>query len=135
MSVRWICDTSEWPLVALDVPPGADPEQLVQSSIFDEVDALLEKGQRFATMHDVRRAGKIDALRRKRFADWVRSREAQMKKLLIAHAAVVSGELQRGAITALLWIRPPPTEMRVFTSTHDARSWLRERIAADRARR
>lgn len=135
LSVRWRCETSDWPLVVLDLPPDVDPRAVDQQSFFQQLDALLERGERFATMHDLRRAERLDAARRKRFADWMKLRDDRLRKLIIAHAPVVETSIQRGAITALLWFVTPPAETRIFTDPLEARVWLRERIAADGARR
>lgn len=131
MGVRWRCETKEWPLVVLDLPPDADPRAVEQESFYQQVDALLQRGQRFATLHDLRRAERLDAVRRKRFAEWMKAREAQLRRLIVAHAPVVETAVQRGAITALLWFVTPPTETRIFTDPLEARGWLRDRIAAE----
>ena len=131
MAVRWICNVREWPLVILELPPGSDAREVDQESFYEQVGELLAKGERFATMHDVRSAGRLDAVRRRRFAEWVRTNEPLLRRTLIAHAAVVSSGLQQGVITALLWVIRAPAPMRVFTDPDDARAWLRERVAAE----
>jgi hypothetical protein len=130
MAIRWICNVREWPIAILELPPGADARDVDQDSFYEHVEGLLAKGQRFATMHDVRWAGRLDPVRRKKFADWVRAKTPELRPKLIAHAAVVLSGFQQGVITALLWVFEAPAPMKVFTDPNDARKWLRERIAA-----
>ena len=100
----------------------------------EQVEDLLRRGERFATMHDVRFAGRLDPVRRKRFTDWVRANDAVLRKLMIAHAAVVQSGLQQGVMTAVLWLIDPPAPMKVFTDPNEARAWLKQRVEAERAR-
>jgi hypothetical protein len=132
VAIRWICNERDWPIVSFELPPGAQVGEIDQDSFFEQVEAVFARGGRFATMHDLRFAGPMEAVRRKRFADWVRAREPMLRRQLIAHAPVVGSSLQRGAITALLWVIKAPAPMQVFTSPDEARAWLRERVAASK---
>lgn len=120
----------DWPIAILELPPGAEAREVDQDSFYEHLDALLARDERFATLHDVRFAGPMDAVRRKRFGDWVRAHEPRLRTRLVAHAAVVRTSLQQGAITALLWVIKAPAPMRVFTDPNEARAWLRERVGA-----
>lgn len=135
MATPWICNSRDWPLVRLELPAGVDPRDVDQESFYREVDALLARGERFASLHDLRYAERLDAGRRKRFADWLKSRHDELRRTVIAHAPLVGSALQRGAITALMWIVEPPCETKVFTDRPDAEAWLRQRLEAERARR
>jgi hypothetical protein len=65
-------------------------------------------------------------------ATW-RRRIAEETKDLVSNplfAMVTTSILQRGAITAINWIRPPPYEISVFETFEAALRWVEERRGA-----
>ncbi len=123
-TARYICDTSEWPLVVISAPPGCDPERLDPDSFYQHTDRLLDHGEPFALLYDVRNSGRLSAERRRRFVDYVEKRRRAVDSSLIAYASLVSTDWQRGLLTAVLWFLTPPRPHRAFSLETDARRWL-----------
>jgi hypothetical protein len=132
MAIRWICNVRDWPIAIFELPPNTEAREIDQDSFYEQAEALLAKGERFASMHDVRFAGRMDAVRRRVFTEWVRRHETALGRQVIAHAVIVGSSLQQGVITALRWVMKIPMPMQVFTDPHEGRAWLKERVSASK---
>lgn len=128
MTFVYRVDESRWPLAIFESPGARHPGEIDQDSFYVELDRLLAKGERFATLHDLR-GTRPDAKRRRRFTDWASANEATLKARLAAHAVVVDSAFLRGIITAVLWMTAPPCPMRVFDDRGAAEQWLRGELA------
>ncbi len=127
-SHRYLCDMSEWPLVVISAPPGCNPDRLDPDSFYAHTDRLLDHGQPFALLYDVRNSGRLSAERRKRFVDYVERRRKEVDSNLIAYASLVATDWQRGLLTAVLWFLTPPRPHSAFSAETDARKWLMEML-------
>lgn len=132
---RWVADTTEWPIVVLSVPAGTDPKDIDQESFYEEASALIARGERFASVVDLRLRAPLDAARRRRFVDWARSNTPALRGLQIASATVVETTLQQGLLSAILWLVKPPSNAKSFKTVDDARVWLRQQLVHDRDKR
>lgn len=121
-------DEARWPLAVFESPGARPVSEIDTDSFYAELDRLLRRRERFATLHDLRDT-RPDATRRKRFADWIETHEAELRLRLAAHAVVVDSTLQRGMITAILWMTSPPCPMKVFDDREEAERWLLEMLA------
>lgn len=133
MKVRWTCDTSRWPLVELRVAPGTDPSNIDAESFYEAADAVMARNQRFAAVVDLRLRSPLDAVRRRRYADWLRAAAPTMRRLQIAGASIADTQLMAGVVTAVHWLMPPPYLARTFTDRQRALDWLAQQIAHDGA--
>lgn len=123
-------DERDWPLVYIASPGPRPPSDIDQDSFYAELERLLAKGQRFATLHDLRDT-RPDAKRRQRFSEWLKANHDRLARRLVAHAVLVDSTFQRGMITAILWMTTsPPCPMKVFDDRAEAEAWLRSMIDA-----
>lgn len=126
-------DERHWPLCIFESPGPRPPSDIDTDSFYTELERMLAKGQRFATLHDLR-GTRPDAKRRKRFSDWVKTNEHRLASRLVAHAVVVDSSFQRGMVTAILWMTThPPCPMKVFDDRAEAEAWLRGMVGAAEA--
>ncbi len=116
-------DESRWPLAIFDSPGPLAVSEIDTDSFYAELTRVLRKREVFATLHDLR-GSRPDASRRRRFAEWVRDNDAELRLRLAAHAVVVDTGFQRGMITAVLWMTPSPCPMKVFDDREEAEQWL-----------
>lgn len=121
-------DEGRWPIAIFESPGARLPGEIDSDSFYVELDRLLARGERFATLHDLR-GTRPDAARRRRFTDWVETNKSELSRWLAAHAVVVDSTLLRGIITAVLWMTAPPCPMRVFDDRAEAERWLASMIA------
>lgn len=124
----YLVDTSRWPLVTA-APTAAvrDPDAL--TATYAALDILLDRRQPFVSLLDLR-GGASDPNRRRRFADWLNRNRGRVHELVVAHAVVVGSTIERGFVTAALWLVSTPCPMRIFTSQSDAEDWLLAMYAA-----
>lgn len=129
MTFVYRVDESRWPLAIFESPGARHPAEIDQDSFYTELDRLLARGERFATLHDLT-GTRPDAKRRRRFTDWTTQNEAILRSRLAAHAVVVDSAFLRGIITAVLWMTTPPCPMRVFDDRLEAERWLLAELGA-----
>jgi hypothetical protein len=127
--VEYLCDTSEWPLVVISAPPGCDPDCIDAGSFYRHTDMLLANGEPFLLLHDIRHSGRLSAERRRRFANYVETKHEEVTRCLVAYAALVGTDWQRGLLTAVLWFLTPPRPQRAFSDPLAARAWLLGQLA------
>lgn len=125
---KYLCDMSTWPIVSIAAPPGCNPDLLDPDSFYAHTDRLLDHGEPFALIYDLRNSGRLSAERRRRFVEYVERRRADVDRSLVAYASLVGTDWQRGLLTAVLWFLTPPRPHRVFTVDADARSWLNQTL-------
>lgn len=123
MAFVYRIDERRWPLAIFESPGPLSPSEIDADSFYAELTRCLKKRERFATLHDIRNT-RPDASRRRRFAQWVKDNDAELRLRLAAHAVVVDSGFQRGMITAILWMTPSPCPMKVFGDREEAERWL-----------
>lgn len=116
----YVADYSEWPLVTINSPTSS----VRIESFFDIVDTAMSRGTQFGIVHDIRGMPGLDAVQRKQFADYIEQKEGQLRDLIVGHAVVVDSAVERGIVTAVLWIRPAPFAVKVFTNERKAKEWI-----------
>lgn len=81
------------------------------------------------------RGGTSSPKRRQRLRSWQEARKEQLERNVRAMAVVVGSQLERGFVTAALWLFTPAFPMRVFTEKRDAETWLLTRGVHDKPAR
>jgi hypothetical protein len=115
-------DDSRWPLlVARATQYLSDPAALDAS--YRKLESLLQREQRFLLVFDMRGASSSSS-RRRRFLEWGETHADALTRLLVASAIVAASSIERGFVTAALWVRTPAFPMRVFASSAEAEAWL-----------
>lgn len=62
---------------------------------------------------------------RSRAADWIKVENQLMLDACACQAVVVPGAVQRGVLTAILWMTTYPVPIKAFGSEDEAESWAR----------
>jgi hypothetical protein len=86
---------------------------------------MLSKRQHFGVVIDVRGAFS-NPTRRKRLSAWVEEHRHVLDHFVVGIATVVDTSLERGAVTAALWLIPTPVEVRVFSVRDEGERWIRD---------
>jgi hypothetical protein len=71
----------------------------------------------------------LTPMQRRRTADFLREVQPRAAAYFAGAAVVLSSPIQRGILTAVLWIFTPPYPMRAFADVREARGWLLDRLS------
>ena len=115
-------DDARWPLLVARATKLLSEPDAVDAS-YRKLESILKRDQRFLLVFDMRGAISSPG-RRRRFLAWGESHADVLTRLLVASAVVAASNVERGFVTAALWLRTPPFPMRVFTSASEAETWL-----------
>jgi hypothetical protein len=118
----------EWPLVRVTYVDTVDDARF--EAYVAEQAGLLDRKEPYVILFDARASGMPSAKQRQRMAEYMREREAELRRLCKRGVFVISSPLIRGALTAILWLQPLPFPHEVVSSMEDA-----ERILASERRR
>jgi hypothetical protein len=121
-------DDSRWPLVvctAVGEQTEADLESFLSHS-----EALLRRREPHGTIFDARRSIPLGPKLRKRVVQWLVRNDAMLRTYVVASGIVMSTPLQRGALRAILWMRPLPFPYCAESSLEAARLFVCSRLAA-----
>lgn len=121
---RYRFDETRWPLVVIPSPGSRDPESIDQDSFYEAFHRFREKGKRAYLIHDLRNVQRMDARRRRRFAEWAKLHSPTARELIIGYAVLIDSKIMAGVVTAVLWLLRPPCPMKVFSNPTDAEAWL-----------
>ncbi len=128
----WL-DRSQDPIWIQTFP--ARYEQAELDAAFDHLDAcvsdVVKRGVRSSLLVDISRTRVGNARIRQRVSKTFARTHRIARHVVVAQAFVVANRIQRGALTATLWLFAPAWPIQVFTSRDDALAWLRERHARD----
>lgn len=123
--MAYAVDDSAWPLVIARAV-AHEPQALAAG--YRKLEAILDRKQAFVLVFDMRGATSSSA-RRQKFQEWCERNTDALTRYLTGAAVVASSTVERGFITAGLWVRTPPFPMRVFANASDAEAWLRADFA------
>jgi hypothetical protein len=115
-------DDTRWPLVVARATKHLGDAAATDAS-YRKLEGILKREQRFLLVFDMRGASSTPS-RRRRFMDWSQRNADPLTRLLVAGAIVAASSIERGFVTAALWVRTPPWPMRVFAESSDAEAWL-----------
>lgn len=118
-------DDSRWPLVTARAI-AYDVQTL--EACYRKLEELLGRKQAFVVLFDMRGATSSSE-RRRRLQEFIERFSAELQSYLAAMALVASSPIERGFITAGLWVRRPLCPMHVFSTASDAEAWLRAEFA------
>jgi hypothetical protein len=121
-------DRGSWPIVSIAATPSVADDQALEAT-YAALTLMLSRRQHFGAVIDVRGAVS-NAKRRKRMSAWVEENRHVLDHFLVGVAPVVDTALERGVVTAALWLIPTPVRIQVFGDRGAAETWIRERIAS-----
>jgi hypothetical protein len=115
-------DETRWPLVVARATKYlSDP--VATDASYRKLESILMREQRFLLVFDMRGASSTPG-RRHMFREWCQRHAGALTRLLVAAAIVAASSMERGFVTASLWVRTPPWPMRVFAESSEAETWL-----------
>lgn len=84
------------------------------------------EGRQLVLLVDGRESNGMSAGQRKVTVDFAEQHDALIRRVCAGQALVLSSAIQRGVLTAILWIKPPATLMKTFGTLEDAERFLDE---------
>jgi hypothetical protein len=125
-------DDSEWPLVIVTMPKSAMSRDEFEAHLA-RIGSYYPRGA-FGLLVDTRDAFPLDANQRRMVADEIELNEVRYPRTMLGCAVVMTSAVQRGVLRAIKWLTSPKFEMEPFADVAEARTWLRTKIGASRAR-
>jgi hypothetical protein len=83
-------------------------------------------GKRVTLLADGTRSSGMSARQRRISAEFSDRNEALLRRVCAAQAVVLVSALQRGVLTAIMWLKPPPVDLRAFKTREEAEAFLDE---------
>lgn len=130
---KWSVDTTRWPLliVTQHAPTLTDAERM--EALEDTERALGTDRGKYAVIHDSRLAGPLTPTQRAMIAEYSKRHDARTRARCVCNAFVFDSLVMRGALTAIMWLKPPVVESKVFSNLEDAITWARTKIEEARS--
>lgn len=121
---RYHFDKTDWPVVHVASPRDIDLALVDSDSFYEAFDSFLRRRERAFILHDLRGMPRLDAERRRRFAQFGKDRAPEIGDMVAGYAALVDTSFMNGAITAVLWLLRPPSPIKVLSDPVDALAWF-----------
>lgn len=118
-------DESHWPLAVVSV--AGEPSEESFEELLSSWGTLLRRREAHCIVFDLRRMAPIGAKLRKRQVQWLIRNEALLRAYLLGAGMVMETAEQRGALRAILWMRPLPFPFTVVSSLEEARRFVSAR--------
>ena len=100
-------------------PTDADIETFLRKNV-----ELLERNISHATIVDMSEVVEANPNQRKVVATFVRDYREELKRLRTCTAFVVPSPLNRGIVTAIMWLQRPPYDFALLPTLADAQKWV-----------
>ncbi len=129
MSAKVSTDDTQWPLLIVT----QHAEQLTDA----ERIASLEECNRVLNAHgndpyvmvlDNRKAGALPPTQRKLMAEYMEKHAVRARSRCVGTAFVSDSAVMRAMLTAIMWLRTPEVETRVFARFDEATAWGRTKL-------
>jgi hypothetical protein len=120
-----LVDESEWPLVAVNWPDG----QLSDGVVDEALGALAGfYGRRHAVLHDGLRVLGLGLAQRRRMMQHAAAYQEDIRRSVVASAAVVQSAWGRGIIRVMQQVSPPVEPFRICAARPEAEQWLQQAL-------
>ncbi|MEW5851197.1 MAG: hypothetical protein AB2A00_20585 [Myxococcota bacterium] len=119
-------DLTFWPLVVQRVGTTFLVEDM--HAYIKELDALMARRDRFASVVLVKQKGTMDRAVIGMYGDWVKKNTVDMKNYYLGCAFVFPGEVFRFILSAILLAAPAPVPHAVFGKAEEARDWAGRKL-------
>lgn len=108
-------------------------EQLTDAERLDSLDrsnrVLISHGSDvYAMVLDNRKAGPLPPTQRKLMADYMERHAMRARSRCACTAFVSDSAVMRAMLTAIMWLRTPDVETRVFARLDEAVAWARKKV-------
>ncbi len=117
-------DTSRFPLVIVTPPASVTNEELA-TFLERYANEVYARRQRYVTILDLRRSGDMPAAQRKMITDRMQQKEEAARLFAAGNVMIFDSALMRALLTAILWVRRPPTEMKIASTLEEAIEYAR----------
>ena len=84
------------------------------------------QGKRMVLLADGTLSNGMSASQRRTTAEFTEQHVALLRRVCAPQAVVIVSAIQRGIMTAILWVKPPPVELRAFKTREEAEAYLDE---------
>ncbi len=98
-------------------------------SFLKRLGAITERANDKALVFDASRTGATPPSQRKRMAQWMKEYDALIRERTAGCAFVLPSALQRGILTAILWVQPMACPHAIFGTPEEALHWTRGMLA------
>jgi hypothetical protein len=122
-----VIDESAWPLLRLAMPALITDDEL--DGLHGRLREIVERSEVFAVVHDSRGVSAMTASQRRKSAEFMRQVEPAAVRWCAGAALLLSSPLQRGFLTAVLWLYRPSVAMETFAEPVAAERWAKRRLA------
>jgi hypothetical protein len=92
----------------------------------------VARGRPYAYVYDATLGRSMPPTTRQIQADWIIEHKPLIQKLCCGVAFVVGSAIQRGVLTAVHWLSPPPYAYAVYARRAEATKWCIEQLRARR---
>ncbi len=86
------------------------------------------KKEPYALVVDARSGRRPNSAERNMMREFAEKHDAHIRQYCRGTALVFKSDLVRGALTALLWLRKPASQTKVFTDFDEAMAWARKQL-------
>jgi hypothetical protein len=91
--------------------------------------AITERPDDKALLFDATRTGNTPPSQRKRMAEWMKQYDALIRERTAGCAFVLPSAIQRGILTAILWLQPMACPHAIVGTREEALAWVRKELA------
>jgi hypothetical protein len=95
-----------------------------------EAENTIEERRRYAAVIDISRTDVPSAAERKRVAEGMAARDAGISRFCAGTAIVLTNTLLRGAVTAVLWMRPMKHPHAIVATRQEGKALCDDWLAA-----
>ncbi|NLY94658.1 MAG: hypothetical protein GXY23_11595 [Myxococcales bacterium] len=89
-----------------------------------ELEKARAKKRKIGLLSIAQPDSKMDSKLRSYAANWLKEQNELLRFAAVGHAVVVSNPIQRGVLTAILWLGDYSIPIRAFGTDAEARRWL-----------
>lgn len=133
MSGEILVDDSRFPLMTVTFTGATSDAQfeVYLTALTRTTHRALREKRRVAFVMDSRKVSTTPPSQRRLMGDWMKKNDEATRATCAGFAFVMESAIQRGLLTAVLWIHPLPAPHLICASLGDAAAWCREQLAKD----
>ncbi len=128
-------DRSRAPLLVLRAAGDRAPTDADLDQLFAQARDLITRDEPYVLLYELGPMYVLDASQRRRYSRFIELNRPELERLNRGTALVIPNPLVRGIAKAVMWLAPPPTEVRICSSFESALAfcerWL---LALERTR-
>jgi hypothetical protein len=111
------------------VQPPSPLSDRALDKILSELTQELAQRRRYCLVFDLRSAPLPSAVQRRKLSEHMGTHDSAIRAQVRGLAVVAPTAVQRGLVTAVFWVSPPPVEYHLCSELDDALRWAEARLA------